>query len=134
MPSYVARPNKSISADFSWSIEILSSSSPQMESCQPRSQLFAPSKKPSRETTFHMMTFLISPHPPWLAGKRRAYFIFFTMAMCFELSDRKPFCPVFEFRPVQGETGKGARPKVLAEIRELLIRGGPVDDKGLSNA
>src|SRR2546421_12817140 len=69
MPSYVARPNKSISADFSWSIEILSSSSPQMESCQPRSQLFAPSKKPSRETTFHMMTFLISPCLPWLAHR-----------------------------------------------------------------
>src|SRR6266566_4394886 len=74
MPSYVARPNKSMSADFSWSIESSSSSSPQMESCQPRSQLFAPSKKPSRETTFHMMTFLISLCLPWLGHKRRAYF------------------------------------------------------------
>jgi len=80
-----------MSADFSWSIEILSSSSPQMESCQPRSQLLAPSKKPSRETTFHMMTFLISLFLPWLAHERRAYFIFVRWAFCVGPDERKPF-------------------------------------------
>src|SRR5947199_10834797 len=111
MPSYVARPNKSMSADFSWSIEILSSSSPQMESCQPRSQLFAPSKKPSRETTFHMMTFLISIFLPWLAHERRYYFIFVRSAFCVEPDERKPVRAVFESRSVQGTTRKGASPK-----------------------
>src|SRR5207244_12073852 len=104
MPSYVARPNKSMSADFSWSIEILSSSSPQMESCQPRSQLLAPSKKPSRETTFHMMTFLISLFLPWLAHERRAYFIFVRWAFCVGADERKSVVAVVEFAPVLGQT------------------------------
>src|SRR2546429_1502524 len=118
MPSYVARPNKSMSADFSWSIEILSSSSPQMESCQPRSQLLAPSKKPSRETTFHMMTFLISLFLPWLAHERRAHFFFFPWALCVRPDVRKPLFARFESRALQGEKREGARPKAPPEIRE----------------
>ena len=35
---------------------------------------------------------------------------------------------------MQGKTWKGASPKALAEIRELLIRRGAVEDKDLSNA
>src|SRR2546421_12588055 len=121
MPSYVARPNKSISADFSWSIEILSSSSPQMESCQPRSQLFAPSKKPSRETTFHMMTFLISLCLPWLAHKWRSLFHLHPLGLVSLAEGTEALLSRFRIPPVQGKTWKGASPKALAEIRELLI-------------
>ncbi len=34
---------------------------------------------------------------------------------------------------MQGKTWKGASPKALTEIRELLIRRGAVEDKDLSN-
>src|SRR5205809_2836012 len=44
--------------DFACSAENRSSSSPQTESCQSMSQLFLPSKKPSRVTRIHMMSFL----------------------------------------------------------------------------
>src|SRR5256885_16554087 len=108
MPSYVARPNKSMSADFSWSIEILSSSSPQMESCQPRSQLFAPSKKPSRETTFHMMTFLISPCLPWLAHKWRGLFHLHPLGLVSLAEGTEAFFePSSNLGPCRGKRGKG---------------------------
>src|SRR6267143_1634886 len=63
MPSYVTRPNKSMSVDFDRSREYRSSSSPQTESCQSMSQLFGPSKKPSSVTKFHMMSLLMSDSP-----------------------------------------------------------------------
>src|SRR2546425_11872032 len=47
--------------------------------------------------------------------------------------DRKPFGPLFDSRLVQGNTWKGASPRALAEIRELLIRRGAVEDKDLRN-
>src|SRR6267143_1730426 len=63
-----------MSAAFSWSIEIRSSSSPQTEACQPRSQLFAPSTKPSSETKFHMMSFLIA-FPPGSGHKDSLFYL-----------------------------------------------------------
>ena len=48
-------------------------------------------------------------------------------------SDRKRFCSDFDSRTVLGKTWKGANPKALGEIRELLIRRGAVEDKDLRN-
>src|SRR3972149_3829988 len=67
MPSYVTRPNRSISADLACSMESRSSSSPQTYSCQSISQLLGPSKKPSSVTRFHMKSFLTFV-PPCAAG------------------------------------------------------------------
>ena len=57
MPSYVTRPKRRAPIDFDCSSENFSSSSPHTVSCQPMSQLFLPSKNPSKVTRFHMMSF-----------------------------------------------------------------------------
>src|SRR5256886_13954931 len=69
MPSYVTRPNKSMSADRSCSRESCSSSSPQTDSCQSMSQLLGPSKKPSRVIRFNMTSSLTFGSPQ--SGRHR---------------------------------------------------------------
>src|SRR2546430_2608708 len=89
MPSYVTRPNKSISADRSCSRESCSSSSPQTDSCQSRSQLLGPSKKPSRVIRFHMTSCLTFGSPQSGRPKCRS---FKYLSMMLLLKDPRGYC------------------------------------------
>src|SRR2546427_11905280 len=89
MPSYVTRPNKSMSADRSCSRESCSSSSPQTDSCQSMSQLLGPSKKPSRVIRFHMTSCLTFGSPQSGRPKCRS---FKYLSMMLLLQDPRRYC------------------------------------------
>src|SRR3989475_9770055 len=89
MPSYVTRPNKSMSADRSCSRESCSRSSPQTDSCQSMSQLLGPSKKPSRVIRFHMTSCLTFGSPQSGRPKCRS---FKYLSMMLLLQDPRRYC------------------------------------------